>query len=158
MCENAYLSNKNPKASRALKWALDPGHRLLASLARLHFAKSANFGLRSWAPPWPNPGSAPEYNTPKMTMYSGILQWKKTIYRIRVFTCQLKKTYRKWHPPDKMHKRVGRRLCCFEKEEKERGQVSVLNPPGNIDNRWRLVFHIHSIAKHVASYPKSEDS
>ena len=36
MCENAYLSIKNPKASRALKqalkWALDLGHRLLASL------------------------------------------------------------------------------------------------------------------------------
>ena len=25
MEENAYLSIKNPKASRALKWALDPG-------------------------------------------------------------------------------------------------------------------------------------
>ena len=32
MCENAYLSIKNPKASRALKWALDPSCRLLASL------------------------------------------------------------------------------------------------------------------------------
>ena len=51
MCENAYLSIKNPKASRALKWALDPGHRMLASLARLHFAMSATFGLRSWGPP-----------------------------------------------------------------------------------------------------------
>ena len=51
MCENAYLSIKNPKASRALKRALDPGHRLLASLARLHFATSANFSLRSWGPP-----------------------------------------------------------------------------------------------------------
>ena len=51
MCENAYLSIKNPKASRALKRALDPGRRMLASLARLHFATSATFGLRSWGPP-----------------------------------------------------------------------------------------------------------
>ena len=51
MCENAYLSIKNPKASRALKWALDPGRRMLASLARLRFATSATVGLRSWGPP-----------------------------------------------------------------------------------------------------------
>ena len=51
MWENAYLSIKNPKASRALKWALDPGHKLLASLAQLSFAMSATFGLRTWAPP-----------------------------------------------------------------------------------------------------------
>ena len=50
MCENAYLSIKNPKASRALKWALDPHRRLLTSLAGLRFATSATFGLRSWAP------------------------------------------------------------------------------------------------------------
>ena len=54
MCENAYLSIKNPKASRA------PRRRMHASLARLRFATSATFGLRSWGPPpWPNPGSAP---------------------------------------------------------------------------------------------------
>ena len=47
MCENAYLSIKNPKASRALKRALDPGHRMLASLAQLRFTTSATFGLRS---------------------------------------------------------------------------------------------------------------
>ena len=51
MCENAYLSIKNPKASRALKRALDPGHRMLTLLALLRFAMSATFGLRSWAPP-----------------------------------------------------------------------------------------------------------
>ena len=34
MWENAYLSIKNPKASRALKWALDPSRKLLASLRR----------------------------------------------------------------------------------------------------------------------------
>ena len=51
MCENAYLSIKTPKASRALKWALDPGRRMLALLARLRFTMSATFGLRSWAPP-----------------------------------------------------------------------------------------------------------
>ena len=41
MCENAYLSIKNPKASRVLKQALDPGRRLLASLARLRFASDS---------------------------------------------------------------------------------------------------------------------
>ena len=51
MCENAYLSIKNPKASRALMRALDPGRRMLASLAWLRFATSATFGLRSWGPP-----------------------------------------------------------------------------------------------------------
>ena len=51
MCENAYLSIKNPKASRALKRALDPGHRMLALLTGLRFAMSATFGLRSWGPP-----------------------------------------------------------------------------------------------------------
>ena len=51
MCENAYLSIKNPKASRALKRALDPCRRMLALLARLRFAMSATFGLRSWGPP-----------------------------------------------------------------------------------------------------------
>ena len=55
MCENAYLNIENPKASRAL----DPGRNLLASFARLHFATSATFGLRTWGPPSPNPGSAP---------------------------------------------------------------------------------------------------
>ena len=49
--ENAYLSIKNPKASRALKQALHPGCTLLTSLLWLHFATSATFGLRSWAPP-----------------------------------------------------------------------------------------------------------
>ena len=51
MCENAYLSIKNPKASRALKRALDPSRRMLASLTWLCFATSATFGLRSWGPP-----------------------------------------------------------------------------------------------------------
>ena len=51
MWENAYLSIKNPKASRALKRALDPHRKLLASLSRLHFAMSATFGLGTWGPP-----------------------------------------------------------------------------------------------------------
>ena len=51
MWENAYLSIKNPKASRALKLALDPGCRMLASLAQLRFATSATFSLRSWGSP-----------------------------------------------------------------------------------------------------------
>ena len=50
MCEIAYLSIKNPKASRALKRALDPSRRLLASLTRLYFTLSATFGLRRWGP------------------------------------------------------------------------------------------------------------
>ena len=41
MCENAYLSIKNPKASRALKRALDPGRRMLTLLTWLCFAMSA---------------------------------------------------------------------------------------------------------------------
>ena len=47
MCENAYLSIKNPKASRALKRALDPGRRMLASLRRQLSASEAG------APPLP---------------------------------------------------------------------------------------------------------
>ena len=50
MWENAYLSIKNPKASRTLKRALDPSCKLLTSLARLCFATSATFGLRIWGP------------------------------------------------------------------------------------------------------------
>ena len=50
MWENTYLSIQNPKASRALKPALDPGRKLLASFVRLRFATSANFGLKTWAP------------------------------------------------------------------------------------------------------------
>ena len=60
---NAYFSTKNSKASRALKRALEPGHRLLASLARLRSTTSATFSLGSWGPPWPNPGSAPGTGT-----------------------------------------------------------------------------------------------
>ena len=51
MWENAYLSIKNPKASRALKRALDPTRKLLALLAQLRFATSATFGLSTWGPP-----------------------------------------------------------------------------------------------------------
>ena len=51
MCDNAYLSIKSPKASRVLQWALDPGCRLLTSIAQLRFTTSATFGLRSWGPP-----------------------------------------------------------------------------------------------------------
>ena len=74
MCENAYFSIKNPKASRALKRALDPGRRMLASLVRLRFATSATFGLRSWGPPpWPNPGSAPAVTVKSYLMDSNRL-------------------------------------------------------------------------------------
>ena len=53
MWENAYLSIKNQKASRALRWALDPGHILLASL-RWQLS-----GSEAGPPPRPNPGSTP---------------------------------------------------------------------------------------------------
>ena len=45
MWENAYLSIKNPKASRARLRALDPGRKVA------RFATSATFGLRTWGPP-----------------------------------------------------------------------------------------------------------
>ena len=46
MCENAYLSIKNPKASRALKRALDPGRRMLTSLRYV-----GNFRPQKLGPP-----------------------------------------------------------------------------------------------------------
>ena len=55
MCEIAYLSIKNPKASRALKQALDPRRRMLASLRYVGSFRPQKLG----PPPWPNPGSAP---------------------------------------------------------------------------------------------------
>ena len=49
MCENAYLSIKNPTASRALKLALDPGRRLLTSLHLQLSASEAGPPLtKSW--------------------------------------------------------------------------------------------------------------
>ena len=39
--ENAYLRVKNTRASRALRWALDPSQYWLASLAQLCFTMSA---------------------------------------------------------------------------------------------------------------------
>ena len=51
MWDNAYLSIKNAKASGTLKQALDPGPKLLASLAQLQFATSATFVLRTLGPP-----------------------------------------------------------------------------------------------------------
>ena len=49
--ENAYLRVKNPRASRALRQALDPGHYWLASLAQLRFAPSAKSRKKIPAPP-----------------------------------------------------------------------------------------------------------
>ena len=60
MWENAYLSIKNPKASRALKRALDPGPQIarFACATPLHYI--GNFRPQKLGPPpWPNPGSAP---------------------------------------------------------------------------------------------------
>ena len=57
--ENAYLRVKNARASRALRWALDPGQYWLALLARLRFATSAKSREKFLGPPpSPNPGSA----------------------------------------------------------------------------------------------------
>ena len=39
--ENAYLVMKNPRASRALRWALDPGQLGLSSFAQLCCVESA---------------------------------------------------------------------------------------------------------------------
>ena len=60
MWENAYLCIKNPKASRALKWALVPGHKLLTLL---HQQLSAS---EPGAPLLPNPGSAPATESNKL--------------------------------------------------------------------------------------------
>ena len=57
--ENAYLTLKNTRGSRALRRALDPGLCMLASLALRHSAPSANLGKHLLGAPWPNPGSAP---------------------------------------------------------------------------------------------------
>ena len=46
MCENAYLSIKNPKASRAHKRALDPSRRLLTLLRYI-----SNFQPQKLGPP-----------------------------------------------------------------------------------------------------------
>ena len=53
MWDNAYLSIKNT------------GWKWLALLAQLCFTVSANFGLRSFDLPWPNPGSAPNPGFPR---------------------------------------------------------------------------------------------
>ena len=53
----------NTRASRALRWVLDPGRCLLASLALQSCAPSANLRKYFLAPPWPNPGSAHDTTT-----------------------------------------------------------------------------------------------
>ena len=52
MWENAYLRVKNTRASRALRWALDPGQYWLTSLARLYFTTSAKSRKKFLAPPF----------------------------------------------------------------------------------------------------------
>ena len=60
--ENAYLVMKNPRASRALRWALDPGQLRLNSFVQLRCTKLAKrfktFGL---GPPLQKAGYGPEY-------------------------------------------------------------------------------------------------
>ena len=50
---------KTQKLPGAFSGPWTPAPKGLASLARLRFATSATFGLGSWGPPWPNPGSVP---------------------------------------------------------------------------------------------------
>ena len=90
MCENAYLSIKNPKASRALKRALDPGRRMLASLARLRFAMSATFGLRSWGPPL-DQILDPHLMIQNQEDIQGFTETWHSIYPVQYF-CQLKRS------------------------------------------------------------------
>ena len=52
--ENAYLTLKNTRASRALRRALDPGRYMLASLALRRCALSANIGKIFAGPPPPD--------------------------------------------------------------------------------------------------------
>ena len=49
--ENAYLTLKNTRASRALRRALDTGQYMLASLALRRCAPSANLGKKLLGPP-----------------------------------------------------------------------------------------------------------
>ena len=49
--ENAYMTVKNARVSRALRWALDPGHYWLALLTRLHLAMSAKSRKKFLGPP-----------------------------------------------------------------------------------------------------------
>ena len=49
---------KNPRASRALRRALDPGHLNFTLFALLRFAPSANLQKGFLGPPDHNPGSA----------------------------------------------------------------------------------------------------
>ena len=50
MWENAYLSIKNPKA---------PWPQMACFVHVTLLSTLATFGLRSWHPPYPNPGSTP---------------------------------------------------------------------------------------------------
>ena len=49
--ENAYVTAKNARASRALRWALDPGQYWLTWLAQLCFATSAKSRKKFLGPP-----------------------------------------------------------------------------------------------------------
>ena len=76
MWENAYLSIKYPKVSRALKRALDNGYKWLV---QQHFITWATFSLTSCPPPWSNPGSAPHLL---------VIFWTKTkVSTIFIITC-----------------------------------------------------------------------
>ena len=55
--ENAHSIKKTPKASRALRWVLEPGLLKLTLFARLHFAPSTNFPITILVAPEQNPGS-----------------------------------------------------------------------------------------------------
>ena len=51
--ENAHSAKKNPRASRALRQALDPGLLKLTSYAQLRFATLGNFLKNNFDPPRP---------------------------------------------------------------------------------------------------------
>ena len=59
--------------TQKLKWALDPSHTLLTLLMQLCFTMSATFGLRSWGPPRPNPGSAPVHSCNPKAVVIGVV-------------------------------------------------------------------------------------
>ena len=59
MWKNAYLSIKNPKASRARLRALDPGLQIARFAHVTLLCYIGNFQPQNLGPPWPNPGSAP---------------------------------------------------------------------------------------------------
>ena len=70
-----------------------------------------------------------------MTIYSGISSVEENYIQNSSGYLSVQKLRGSSIDQIKCTKEFMRGLCCFEEEEKERGQVSVLNPPGNIVNQ-----------------------